>query len=228
MNLDKFVIPNHVDINYIQKKYYNKYLYKLLLTVDRLKLVKEETKSWSRATNYMNYSNRFQLINEIVKDIKTHVSEDDDYRIRAENITIAVFTNSEEIITKLITELSSRVTALYRPLNFAHIDLIENHNKVLVRHSLFEHQYKFKVYLKPSWEQREKRFKEFKDWLSESNLNYGINTALNQYFNTSRSMRSIGYTTAVYFNDPEDLMMFQLRFNNQILKIEEAVLLSEL
>lgn len=226
MNLDKFTIPDHVEVKYIQKKYYNRYLYKLLLKLDKSKLIKQETKRWHNSS-YLNYSNRFQLVNEIVADIKAHIV-DDDYRIRAENITVSVFTNSEENITKLINEMSLRVTELYRPLNTAHIDLIENHKKVLVRNSLFEQQYKFKVYLKPSWEQREKRFKDFKDWLVESNLDYGINSALNQYFNTNRSMRGIGYTTAVYFNDPQDLMMFQLKFHDKILKIEEAVLLSEL
>lgn len=226
MKLDNFCFPSHVKLKYIQKKYYSKYFYKLELQLDKSKLVREDTKRW-RASSYINYSNRFYLIKEIVADIKSSVV-DDDYRIRSEGISISFFTNSEENIIKIFEKIPSNVLSLYRPLNSAHVDVIENHKKVLVRGSLFEKKYKFKVYLRPSWEQREKRFSEFKDWLDNSNTDYALNNALKQYFNTNRSMRGIGYTTAVYFNDPQDLMMFQLRFNNQILKIEEAVLLSEL
>jgi len=37
-----------------------------------------------------------------------------------------------------------------------------------------------------------------------------------------------GYTVAIYLNDPEDLMMCQMKFHNEIHYIEEAVLLSNL
>jgi hypothetical protein len=225
MNLDNFVIPENISINYIQKKYYDKYFYKLILNIDQAKLIKDNQKAYR--FNYIVYTNRFALVNNLVKDIKASIV-DDDYRFRSENISVSVFTNSEANIIKLITDLPDRVVALYRPLNTAHIDLVENHKKVLVRNSLFEKQYKFKVYLKPSWAEREARFSEVKEWLTESNLDYGINGALNKYFYTNKSMRGLGFTVAVYFNNPQDLMMFQLRFNEKILKIEEAVLLSEL
>jgi len=226
MNLDNFAVPTNIAVNYIQKKYYDKYFYKLVLNVDQTKLIKDDKNRW-RGLNYTLYSNRFALVNNLIKDIEASIV-DDDYRFRSEGITVSVFTNSEANIIKLITDLPDRAASLYRPLNTAHIDMVENHKKVLVRNSLFEKQYKFKVYLKPSWTERESRFKEVKEWLTESKLDYGINGALNKYFYTNKSMRGLGYTIAVYFNDPQDLMMFQLRFNDKILKIEEAVLLSEL
>lgn len=226
MNLDKLEIPHHVQVKYIQKKYYNKYFYKITLKLDQNKLIKDE-RSRSRGFSYSYYSNRFSLLNDVIEQVK-QVIVDDDYRFRTEGINVSVFTNSEANISMIIDKMGSQVTILYRPLNSAHIDIVENYNKVLVRSSLFENEYKFKVYLKFSWEQRENRFKEYKDWLEESNLNYGINKTLNQYFYTNKGMRGIGYTAAVYFNDPQDLMIFQLRFNDRILKIEEAILLSDL
>jgi hypothetical protein len=49
-----------------------------------------------------------------------------------------------------------------------------------------------------------------------------------QFFNTKRGDKSIGWTAAVYLNDAGDLMMFQLRFDEDIMKIEEAVLIDNL
>jgi hypothetical protein len=223
MKLDQLKIPEKIEINYIQKKYYNKYFYKLVLKVDESQLIKDRTNRYYK----IQYTNRFSLLNQLLKKIDQAVL-DDDYRVRSEGITVSLFTNSEKNIEKIVNNLTPHVMSLFGPLNSAHVDVIENHKKVLVRNSLFEKKYKFKVYLRPSWEQRENRFTEFKEWLENSNSDYSINGCLNQCFNTNKSMRSIGYTAAIYFNSTEDLMMFQLRFNDKILKIEEAVLLSDL
>lgn len=226
MNFDNITIPDRIDVRYIQKKYYSKYFCKLIFQIDRSKLVKKNIKQWYNSS-YSTYINRFDLINTLIREIKSHIV-DDDYRVRAEGNTVSVFTNSETNVAKLVNGLPDQIIELHRPLNTAHVDLVENHKKVLVRNSLFEKKYKFKVYLRVSWEQREARFKEFKEWLESSGSDYDINSILRKYFYTNQGMRGIGYTAAVYFNDPQDLMMFQLRFNDKILNIEEAVLLSEL
>lgn len=226
MKLDRSDIPQHIKIKYIQKKYYNKYFYKLSLKVDESKLIKDTAKLW-RSISFSQYTNRFALLNELIKKIEKSIV-DDDYRFRTEGITVSLFTNSEINIEKIISDYPEFVIEFYKPLNKAHVDLIENHTKVLVRHSLFEKKYKFKVYMKTTWEQRERRFSEVKEWLENSCTDYEVNNMLHQCFYTDRSLRSMGFTAAVYFNDPQDLMMFQLRFHDKILKIEEAVLLAEL
>lgn len=226
MKLDKLDIPESIQVHFIQRKCYGKYVYKLLFEIDISKLIKG-TKTGRYGFNYTQYINRLSLLSDLSKKITSRI-QDKDYRIRSEGTKIGIYTNSEDDINDLTSHFENSIIGFYRPLNEAHVDLIEEHTKVLVRSSLFEKKYRFKVYLKPSWTDRESRFSEVKDWLLASNLNYEVNGALNRLFNTDRNWRNLGYTMAVYFTDAQDLMMFQLRFNEKILKIEEAVLLSEL
>jgi hypothetical protein len=51
---------------------------------------------------------------------------------------------------------------------------------------------------------------------------------MHDFFKTNFNNRRIGWTAAIYLNDPSDLMMFQLRFDDDIMKIEEAVLIDNL
>jgi hypothetical protein len=99
---------------------------------------------------------------------------------------------------------------------------------VLVRKSLFEGKYKFKIYFKSDWKEKAERYPKIKEWVDSLQCDYKLNNILEGFFNTKRPIRNLGYTIAVYLNDPGDLMMCQLRFNDSILKVEEAVLLEEL
>lgn len=225
MNLDNFTIPVNIKVKHIPKKFYSKYVYKVVLQIDKTQLKEDSRRVWY--SNYTSFTNRLSLLNDLTRLVKSKVA-DNDYRFRTEGITLSYFTNSEQDIIEVMNFLGDRITEFYRPVNVAHVDLLEEHTKVVVRNSLFEKQYRFKVYLKPSWADREARFRDVKSWLESSNLEFGVNHALNSFFYTNKGLRGLGYTVAVYFNDTQDLMMFQLRFNDKILKMEEAVLVSDL
>jgi hypothetical protein len=113
------------------------------------------------------------------------------------------------------------------PVNNNHTEVLTNHRSVVVRNSLFDKKYKFKIYMKPYYELREARYNNIKEYL-ENISDYGLNSGMYQFFNTGFSARRIGWTAAVYLNDPSDLMMFQLKFDDYIMKIEEAILIDNL
>jgi hypothetical protein len=81
--------------------------------------------------------------------------------------------------------------------------------------------------MKPLYTLRESRYNEVKEYL-ENISDYGLNGTMHDFFNTNFNNKRIGWTAAVYLNDPSDLMMFQLRFDDDIMKIEEAVLIDNL
>ena len=62
----------------------------------------------------------------------------------------------------------------------------------------------------------------------ENISDYGLNGIMYEFFNTEYNTKRIGWTAAIYLNDPSDLMMFQLRFDDDIMKIEEAILIDNL
>jgi len=225
MNFDNFTIPTHVKVKHIPKKFYSKYVYKIVLQIDKTKLKEDRSRVWY--SNYTSFTNRLSLLNDLTRLVKSKITNDD-YRLRTEGYTLSYFTNSKQDVVEMISLLGYRIIEFYRPVNVAHVDLLDEHTKVVVRNSLFEKKYRFKVYLKPSWVDREARFRDVRDWLESSNLEFGINNALDKFFYSNKGLRGMGYTVAVYFNDAQDLMMFQLRFNDKILKMEEAVLVSDL
>jgi hypothetical protein len=81
--------------------------------------------------------------------------------------------------------------------------------------------------MKPLYTLRESRYNEVRDYL-ENISDYGLNGTMHDFFKTNFNNRRIGWTAAIYLNDPSDLMMFQLRFDDDIMKIEEAVLIDNL
>ena len=229
-NFDELSIPPGCKVKYIQKMYYGKYVYKLYFEIDKTKLVKnqnQKTYSWN-SNRFVNYTNRTAMMAEMVSKIKNAVVVDD-YRLRAEGFGIGVFTNSEENVKILIDKLSTRLVEFYRPLNDKHADFIDKHRKVIVRNSLFEKYFKFKIYMKYDYKVRETRYMEVKEFADNlENGSWDANYTMKRFWHTHADSRRCGYTVALYLKDPSDLMMFQLRFNNDIEKIEEAVLLSEL
>jgi hypothetical protein len=76
---------------------------------------------------------------------------------------------------------------------------------------------------------RETRYLEIKEFADSLEAgSWDANYWMKRFWHTHSSSNRIGYTIALYLKDSSDLMMFQLRFNDQIEKIEEAVLLSDL
>ena len=227
MNFDEVKLPEGIQAKYIGKKFYGKYYCKLVLKIDSA-LIKQSrvsigTMRWSRAGSF---SNRGELLNKLVKQVKSFITNDD-YRLRAEGKNISIFTNDVNDLNSIIEKMPVNFCELYMPVNNNHTEVLSNHRPVVDRNSLFDKKYKFKIYMKPYYELREARYSHIKEYL-ENISDYGLNSALYQFFNTNFSSRRIGWTAAVYLNDASDLMMFQLRFDDDIMKIEEAILIDNL
>lgn len=226
-NFDNISLPSDCKLKYTQKMYYKKYIYKLIFEVDRSKLVKSTSKQNYFYSKYHSYTNRMQVINDLLKQIDQNVKSDD-YRLRAENVRISLFTSSLDDVTSLVANLGHRLVEFERPYNDNHIQIMDNFRKVVVRNSLFEKEFKFKIYLKCDYRRRETRYADVQYFLENLDSKWTVNSTLNRFFNTAMTGRHLGWTAAVYLTSAEDLMMFQLRFNDDIAKIEEAVLVSEL
>lgn len=226
MNLDNIKLPAQVITKHLTRLYYGKYMYKLILEIDRSKLVKSENRTqWYRAYPY--YPNRLSLVNQLVTDIKSSVTNND-YMIRAESMKVGFFTNDGNDVTALIEKMPNRVHTLEKPVNANHADVVNQYRKVLVRNSLFEKEYKFKIYMRNDYRYRENRFSALREYLENSQMDWKVNSNLRLFFESRIHPNKLGWTSAVYLKTADDLMMFQLRFNDDIWKIEEAMLVSEL
>lgn len=225
MNLDNIELPTDCRVKYIEKMYYQKYIYKLRFEIDRSQLVR--SKHSGRYYSWVEYANKRSLINQLSKSINNQL-KDYDYKIRTESFGLGVFTSDSNVVASLITNPPGKLLELIRPLNDKHIDIIDNHRKVVVRKTLFNKEFKFKVYLKYNQEMVENRYLPFKEFLSESVQQWSVNKELVRLFSDDMRKFRYGYTRAVYLNSSEDLMMFQLKFNDYISKVEEVILLSDL
>lgn len=223
--LDNISFDEATKLNFIQRKWYGKYIFKLVVEVDRSKLIKSPSMSraWYPARKF---SNSYQLVQELGREIKNLVNGGD-YRIRREGNSLSFFTNDESQVKLIVEKYKYRILEVDRPLNENHVQVIDQHRKVVVRKNLFLDKYKFKVYMKNNWEDRTDRFSKLKEFLKNVD-DFEINQILRQFFYSNISANRLGRTIAVHLNSVEDLMMFQLRFNNEINKIEEAVLLRDL
>lgn len=229
MNLNNEIIPPGCKVKYTQKVYYQKYRTKITLEIDKTKLVKRNIPAVSYwAHRYDSWENRRDLTDALLYKIKRAIPEGVDYRLRHECNKISVFTNDLDTIENVLVACSTRVIELEHPSNDKHADLIDNHRKVIVRPNLFIKRFKFKITFKHDYELRLTRYKDLQEYLENSGMDWDVNSCLNKMFKTQKNIRFIGYTMAVYLNDVDDLMMFQLRYNNQIQKIEEIVLLDSL
>jgi hypothetical protein len=227
MNFDEVKLPQGFQAKYIGKKFYGKYYCKLVLKIDPLLIKKTNVSTghnrWARIGMY---SNRFELLGKLVKEVKT-LMLNDDYRFRAEGKNISIFTNDVTDLNVIIEKMPVNFYELYMPINNNHTEVLSNHRSVVVRNSLFDKKYKFKIYMKSDYKLRESRYKDVKLYL-ENVHDYGLNGTMHDFFKTEYNSRRIGWTAAIYLNDPSDLMMFQLRFDDDITKIEEAVLIDNL
>jgi len=227
MNFDEVKLPQGFQAKYIGKKFYGKYYCKLVLKLDPLLIKKTNVSTghvrWARMGMY---SNRFELLGKLVKEVKT-LMLNDDHRFRSEGKNISIFTNDVSDLNSIIEKMPTNFCELYMPINNNHTEVLSNHRSVVVRNSLFDKKYKFKIYMRSDYKLRESRYKDVRLYLENVN-DYGLNNTMHDFFNTEYNSRRIGWTAAVYLNDPSDLMMFQLRFDDDITKIEEAVLIDNL
>ena len=222
----KLVIPEFVKQFSIERKYYKKYFYKIVLKVDD-NVVKNSVPKMYHA---FGFSALYAARQNLVKDIAALPIQDADCKIRSESRWVSVFTNDTALIELLFQELSHRITEYHRPVSEEHKEVVDQNRRIRVRKRLFENEFKYKVYFSQDWKYRENKYIDVKNWLAglenSEGTRWAVNKTLQQHFGNMPGYK--GYTAAVYLNDPEDLMMCQIRFNNEIYYIEEAVLISSL
>lgn len=223
MNLS---IPKTVKQYSIERKYYKKYFYKIVLRIDESKL----KPGVPRIYHPFGFTAMYMARQELIKEVAALPIQDADCKIRSENRLVSVFTNDVKFIELLFKDLSHRIVEYHRPVSDNHKDVVDQNRRIRVRQRLFENNFKYKVYFNQDWKLRNDRYSEVKLWLdgleNTNETRYAVNKTLRQYFNGIPGYK--GYTAAVYLNDPEDLMMCQMRFHNEIDYIEEAVLISSL
>jgi len=208
-------------IYFTESKYFGKYFYKAVIEIEKEKIeYGRRHKSSIKNSNISQLG--FQLKIEIVNMFKV-----EDYRTRLEGGRLSFFSNNEKDLDKLCEIYKNRVKEITKPLNEKHINFLNDHKKVLVKSKYFLNKFKFKVHLNP-YKMRPIRFGPVAEFLSTIDKeSYATNYILNDFLNTykKKHVGTLGWTIIVYLQNPEDLMMFQLKFNEDIIKIEEAVLL---
>jgi hypothetical protein len=223
MNLS---IPKSVKQYSIERKYYKKYFYKIVLEVDMSKI----KPGVPRIYHPYGFSALFTARQELLKEITNLPIQDADCKIRSESRCVSVFTNDTKFIELLFKDLSHRIIEYHRPVSEEHISVVDQNRRIRVRKRLFENEFKYKVYFSIDWRLRQDAYSEVKQWLNglenTNGTRWAVNNTLRQYFNATSGYK--GYTAAVYLNEAEDLMMCQMRFHSEIQYIEEAVLISSL
>ena len=222
----KLVIPKFVKQFSIERKYYKKYFYKIVLKVDD-NVVKT---SVPRMYHPFGFSALYAARQNLVKEIAALPIQDADCKIRSESRWVSVFTNDTSLIELLFRDLGCHITEYHRPVSDNHKAVVDQNRRIRVRKRLFENEFKYKVYFSQDWKYRENRYIDVKNWLAglenSEGTRWAVNKTLQQHFGNKPGYK--GYTAAIYLNDPEDLMMCQIKFNNEIYYIEEAVLISSL
>ena len=222
----KLVIPKFVKQYSIERKYYKKYFYKIVLKVDDSKI----KPGVPRIYHPYGFSAMYAARQDLLKEIVALPIQDADCKIRSESRWISVFTNDTDFIELLFKDLGHRIHEYHRPVSDNHKEVVDQNRRIRVRKRLFENEFKYKVYFSIDWRLRQDAYSDVKLWLEGleniNNTRWAVNSTLRQYFNATPGYK--GYTAAVYLNEPEDLMMCQMRFHSEIEYIEEAVLISSL
>lgn len=221
-----FSIPKSVKEFSIEKKYYKKYFYKIVLAVDDSKI----KPGVPRIYHPYGFSALYAARQDLLKQITNLPIDDADCKIRSESRWVSVFTNDTDFIELLFKDLGHLIDEYHRPVSDIHKSVVDQSRRIRVRKRLFENAFKYKVYFSQDWRHRTDSYSDIKNWLygldNINSVRWAVNKTLNQYFDGTPGYK--GYTAAVYLNDPEDLMMCQIRFHNEIQYIEEAVLISSL
>ena len=223
MNLS---IPKYVKQYSIERKYYKKYFYKIVLKIDESKL----KPGVPRIYHPFGFTAMYSARQELIKEVAALPIQDADCKIRSESRLVSVFTNDTAFIELLFKDLKHRIIEYHSPVSDNHKEVVDQNRRIRVRKRLFENAFRYKVYFSQDWKYRADKYSEVKLWLDGlediDGSRWAVNKTLRQYFNITPGYK--GYTAAIYLNDPEDLMMCQMRFHNEIQYIEEAVLISSL
>jgi len=223
MNLS---IPKFVKEFSIERKYYKKYFYKIVLKIDESNL----KHGVPRIYHPYGFTAMYSARRDLLKEITNLPIQDADCKIRSENRFVSVFTNDTAFIELLFKDLGHRIYEYHRPVSDNHKEVVDQNRRIRVRKRLFENDFKYKVYFTQDWRHRNDSYSDVKNWLYEldntNGVRWEVNKTLRQYFDSIPGYK--GYTAAIYLNEPEDLMMCQMKFHNEINYIEEAVLISSL
>jgi len=231
MNLDNVIIPIDIAVKYIQKKFYNKYIYKLEFDIP----LKDSSPPRMSYPHYVRYSSSQarQKSQQLANTIERLIT-DKDCRFRIEYSSVSFFTNSEADVIEIVKNKNlEKLTAIHRPVSDQHVTTIEFNKRIRVRNALFDDRFRYKVYLNNIYKLKETQFADIKSWAEVTDnpdeSRWGVNGNLRRFLELrpGDSARGIGWTIAVFLHVPENLMMFQLKFHNYISFIEEAVLISE-
>ena len=228
MNLDNYKFPPGVKTEYTQRKFYNKYCYKIVcqIDMDQLEPSVDASNNYFYRHRLRFYSNKGRLLEEIKNQMEANLKHD--RQTRCEGFCVSLFSNSEDDVIEILKSMPQRVVEVVRPASQQHIDVLDKNKKIIVRKTLFNDQFRYKIYFKSNYDLREQRYKPVQDWLENfDNLEWAGNENLKKFFYVKNPRVHVGWTTALYLNSREDLMMLQLRFNDDISLIEEIVLLSE-
>lgn len=241
MSSNNLKIPKHINIKVPEKCYYKKYTHRLEFEASTEKQAARMTvnHSWSRRrVNY--YDVRSEITQPIIKALAKHETEDNkfDYRIRQEGYNVSLYFSDVKILELMLNHpIKEKAISLHRPVNDKHLEFMEIDKKIRVRRTLFNKNYRYKLYIRNTAKFRKEELIGFRTWLGETYpeaLRVDINSGLDYLFQTggisnkSTSWYSASAILAIYFNDEVDLMMAKLRLNEHISHIEEAILLSEL
>lgn len=223
MNL---VIPKTIKQFSIERKYYKKYFYKIVLEVDVGKI----KSSVPRIYHPWGYSALYEARQDLIKKIANLPIQDAECKIRSESRCVSVFTNDTNFIEMLFNNLGHYIIEYHRPVSDNHKVVVDQNRRIRVRKRLFENAFKYKIYFNQDWRLRNDKYSDVKNWIdgieNTNGIRWAVNKTLQQYFDNMPGYK--GYTAAIYLNDPEDLMMCQMRFHSDIYYIEEAVLISSL
>jgi len=221
MNLS---IPKFVKQFSIERKYYKKYFYKIVLKVD------ESKSRVPRISRPYGFTALYAARLDLLKEITALPIQDADCKIRSESKWVSVFTNDTEFIELLFKDLGHRIAEYHRPVSDVHKNVIDQNRRIRVRKRLFENDFKYKVYFTQDWKYRTDGYVDVKNWLygldNTNGVRWEVNKTLRQYFDSIPGYK--GYTAAIYLNESEDLMVCQMRFHSEIQYIEEAVLIGSL
>jgi hypothetical protein len=239
MSLDNYTIPAHIKVNPTEKNYFNKYPFRVEFTVDKSLLISrtKSNRNWGIGNNWSNLREiKDQLASTLSKAlaaVEDTLGSDIDCRLRSEGYSINIYFAEVQMLGMFlhIPELAQSINQITCPLNQQHLDSLCINKVVRFRHSLFLKKYTYKVYLQPS-PKLVAEYEKLKLWLDETYHNDNDRVELNSEFmrqlKGGYSSRYWGSRLVIYFAEEIDLMMGQLRLNEHIKLIEQAVLFSNL
>lgn len=230
------IINSCSNLKYTEKMFFSKYIYKVILEpsidVDVPVPSINNQSTWPSRFRFTHIQRA--MSRQLAVLFKQQIVDsliDVDYRVRVEGKTVRFYTNSDYAIQLFLNKFSKNIIEIHCPYNENHKTIIATDRKIRVREQLFDGNFKFKVTFKPTWQMREQRFPEIREWLDElgeTGQRWSPNYILGRFLYSNKPHRELGWTVAVYLNDEHDLFLCRLKFHNIIKSVEEAILIKDL